>query len=132
MKQRFRAPGGSVAYDTSFGLPFHLVCHFGGGITTPVYGNALFGYTGAPLGERCRIEGGTTVAFADGGPALNSAPDAERALFLSGGRRDPVFSVGVGLSGNLFGAAIPELDLIQPFSRPQRDMQVQFGLAPGF
>jgi len=38
----------------------------------------------------------------------------------------------IPLRANLFGFAILELDLVRPFSRPERGMLVQFGFTPGF
>jgi Tol biopolymer transport system component len=72
------------------------------------------------------------LAFADGGLAWFDSPATDRAFFLSGGERKPVFSTGVGLRGNLLGFMILELDLVHPFNRPGKGTYLQFGFTPGF
>jgi Tol biopolymer transport system component len=72
------------------------------------------------------------IVFADGGLAWFDSPAVDRAFFLSGGERKPVFSAGAGLRANLFGFVIMELDLVHPFNRPDKGTYFQFGFTPGF
>jgi WD40 repeat protein len=72
------------------------------------------------------------VVFADGGLAWFDSPQSDRAFFLSGGDRKPVFSAGAGLRANLLGFVILELDLVHPFNRPDKGTYLQFGFTPGF
>jgi hypothetical protein len=72
------------------------------------------------------------LAFADGGLAWYTTPATDRAFFLSGGQRKPVFSTGLGLRANLMGILIVEADFVYPFNRPNKGTHFQFGFTPGF
>jgi hypothetical protein len=72
------------------------------------------------------------VLFGDGGLAWFNSPAQDRAFFLAGGERKPVFSAGAGLRANLFGFIIVEMDLVHPFNRPGKGTYLQFGFTPGF
>jgi len=69
------------------------------------------------------------AAFFDGGLAWTSQ---DRAWFLEGGDRKPVFSAGLTLRMNVFGYAILGVSATHPFNRPNKDWVFQFMFTPGF
>jgi Tol biopolymer transport system component len=69
------------------------------------------------------------LTFFDVGMAWDSQ---NKPWFLSEGTRKPVYSAGVGMRMNLFGAVILGVDFVRPFSRPQKGWYFQFTFIPGF
>ncbi len=69
------------------------------------------------------------LAFFDGGLAWDSE---NKAWFLRGGDRKPVFSTGVGLRMNVFGYVVLGVDFVHPFNRPNKGWYFQFTFVPGF
>lgn len=68
------------------------------------------------------------IAFFDTGAAWTS----EEELFLFGGDRKFLSSVGLGIRTNLFGYLILGANYVRPLSRPVRGWYFQFTFTPGF
>jgi len=59
-------------------------------------------------------------------------PDLVQPWFVSGGKRKPLRSWGVGLRTNLFGYLILGLNYVYPIDRPVRGWHFQLSISPGF
>ncbi len=70
------------------------------------------------------------MIFSDAGIAWMNEGDT-RAWF-QGGKREPVFSAGVGVRMNLFGYLILGVSYVKPFQRPNQSPYLQLTFTPGF
>lgn len=70
------------------------------------------------------------LTFFDAGLAWSSE---DKAWFLEGGQRKPVYSTGIGLRMNLFGYVIAGVNFVHPFNRPyKKGWYFEFSFQPGF
>lgn len=70
------------------------------------------------------------LSFFDAGLAWSND---DKAWFLNGGHRKPVYSTGIGLRMNVFGYVIAGVDFVHPFNRPgKKGWYFQLSFQPGF
>ena len=72
------------------------------------------------------------LAFFDGGLAWNGSSGPVWKLSKTASGRVPLFSTGLGVRFNLFGALIAEIDAVYPLQQPGRKWNVCWNISPGW